>query len=69
MVVEAGQTLEIEIEEEQSNEWTGPQGVTKIDGVEIRINNAKKGDKFKIQIVGVETNQWTNARQARFTVL
>jgi hypothetical protein len=69
MVAEVGQTYDITIEEEQSNEWTGPQGVARLGEVEVRISNAKKGQQFRVEIVGIETNQWTQRREARFKVL
>ena len=69
MTAEVGQTYEVEVEEERSNEWTGPQGVARLDEVEVPIPNAKKGERFKIRILGVETNQWTGKREARFEKL
>jgi predicted RNA-binding protein with TRAM domain len=66
MTAEVGQVYEVEIVEERSNEWTGPQGVARLDEVEVPIPNAKKGEKFTIKIIGVETNQWTGKREARF---
>ena len=52
------------IEEEQSNEWTGPQGVVHMGDVDIMIPNAKKGEAFKVKIVRVESNPWTGRKQA-----
>ena len=69
MTAEVGQTYEITIEEEQSNEWTGPQGVARLGDVEVRISDAKKGAQFKIEIIGVEPNPWTGNKEARFKVL
>ena len=69
MVAEVGQTYDITIEEEQTNEWTGAQGVARLGEVQVRISNAKKGDKFRVEITSTETNPWTQAREARFKVL
>ena len=64
MVVEAGNTYDIVIEEEQSNEWTGPLGVTHLGDVDVVIPKAKKGDQFRVKVLRVETNQWTGKKQA-----
>ena len=63
---EVGTVYDIEIVEETSNEWTGPLGVAYIGEVAVPVPNAKKGERLKIKLTGVETNPWTNRREARF---
>lgn len=64
MAVEAGNTYDIVIEEELSNEWTGAQGIVHMGDVDIAIPNAKKGQAFKVKVVRIESNQWTGKKQA-----
>ena len=63
---EVGTEYEIEIVEEDSNEWTGPMGIAFIGDVAVPVPDAKRGDKLKIKLTGVEANPWTGRREARF---
>ena len=63
---EVGTSYEIEIVEETSNEWTGPLGVAFIGDVAVPVPDAKRGDRLKIKLTGVEPNPWTGRKEERF---
>lgn len=65
-IASVGTVYEIEIVEETSNEWTGPLGIAFIGDVAVPVPNAKKGERLKIKVTGVEPNPWTSRKEAHF---
>jgi predicted RNA-binding protein with TRAM domain len=66
MATEVGQVYEVIIEQEDNNPWTGAMGIAKLEDVFVRVPNAKKGEKIKVKILGIENNSWTGTKDARF---
>ena len=62
--MEIGQTYQVSIEEEFHNQWTGPQGIARIEGIEVRIPSAKVGEQYRVTVTSIGTNQWTQRAEA-----
>jgi len=67
--LEIGKVYDVTIVEETENQWTGPLGVAKIGNVLVQVPGAKKGQKYKVKINGVEENPYTDAMEAKFDVV
>jgi predicted RNA-binding protein with TRAM domain len=61
---EVGQTYEIEIVEETTEE--GRFGHAYIGDTTVSVPSAKVGDKLTIKVTSVVTNYWTNRKEATF---
>jgi predicted RNA-binding protein with TRAM domain len=64
---QVGKEYQITIESEQENQYIGAYGQAKIGSVFVLIPNAKKDQKYKVQVTDIKTNQYTSNKQASCT--
>jgi hypothetical protein len=62
--VEVGKTYEITIAREIENPAIGANGVTRIGDADVRIPNAKVGERYKVKVLALGTNQFTQRTEA-----
>ncbi|MBV9895054.1 MAG: hypothetical protein JO020_12870, partial [Chloroflexi bacterium] len=62
--VEVGQEYEITISNEIDNPFIGPNGVTRIGDADVRIPHAKVGQKYRVRVLALGTNQFTQRTEA-----
>ena len=61
---QVGKEYDITIENEQSNQYTGPFGQAKVGSVVFDVPNAKKNEKYHVKVTAIANNQYTGDTQA-----
>ena len=61
---EVGKEYEITIAAEADNQYVGPHGTANVGGIVFLIPNAKKAEKYKVKVLAIKENQYTNLKQA-----
>jgi predicted RNA-binding protein with TRAM domain len=61
---QVGKEYDITIESEQTNQYTGAYGETKIGSVVFDVPNAKKNEKYHVKVTAIAKNQYTGNTQA-----
>ena len=64
---EVGKQYQITIESEQENQYIGAYGQAKIGSIFVLVPNAKKDQKYKVNITDIKPNQYTGNKQASCT--
>ncbi|MBV8084772.1 MAG: hypothetical protein JO247_08150 [Chloroflexi bacterium] len=59
-----GQEYEIEIQNEMDIPFLGPNGLSRILDHDVRIPNAKRGEKYRVKVLAVGTNNYTGRPEA-----
>ncbi|HEX6513261.1 MAG TPA: hypothetical protein VF157_13240 [Chloroflexota bacterium] len=59
-----GQEYEIQIHAEIDIPFAGPNGVTRIGDADVRIPNAKKGEKYRVKVLALGPNPHTGRTEA-----
>jgi len=61
---EIGQEYEITITNQIDNPFIGPNGVTRIGDADVRIPNATVGQKYRVRVLALGMNQFTQRTEA-----
>jgi photosystem II stability/assembly factor-like uncharacterized protein len=62
--VEVGHEYDITISNEIDNPFIGPNGVTRIGDADVRIPNARIGQKYRVRVLALGPNQFTQRTEA-----
>ena len=62
--VAVGQIHEVTIADEISRPVIGPHGVCKLGEADMRLPNARKGERYRVRVLALAVNEWTGRVEA-----